>query len=441
MINNLSDTYKIMINGEISSHINFDNDFKYKDTLDIIEEKQKNELDIINNKKDLLVKESELLRAKNDDFRLKLFTIQFDEGDKYNKAERKQLIKQLIIDLKQNNKQLDVLDKKIDEVNKDIKNIEKKYNKQKNSLLYEQELDNEPYQNFSKQVNEIVDKIKKEINGEIDIEDLSVKEKYKAFLVNLNTQILQSLFLNTSTFSEKYQNSYNLAINKIKEEHAEDMQFTKEAFERTEYLNKNKFDDTNNNELNKIKSLIDDKNKMEIRYNNIIKNNDMKHQKEINEILLAKQNSTAQFYTELYAVDDNLIDIEKDYYNYLKNHEAKYANDKQSIVDETLRIKEEYNNSLSNFISNRRAIINHLPIAIKENEKELIADYKEKNRELDLKLIQSKKDLNNKKNLEKKNLNTIELNYKSAVLKIESNDKIQKIKERKNLSNDLVVAK
>ena len=42
---------------------------------------------------------------------------------------------------------------------------------------------------------------------------------------------------------------------------------------------------------------------------------------------------------------------------------------------------------------------------------------------------------------EKKTYDKIELNYKSAVLKIESNDKIQKIKERKNLSNDLVVAK
>jgi len=440
-INNLTDTYKGMITGEINAHINFDNDFKYKDTLDIIKDRQAAELAIINNKKDLLVHESDLFRAKNDEYRLKLFTIQFDEGDKYSRSEKKKNIRKLIVDLKQNNKQLDILDKKIEEVNKEIKAVEKKYNKQINSLLYEQELDNQAYQVFSNQVNEIVDKIKKTINGEIILENLTVIQKYKALLVNLSHNALTNLFLNTSNFSEKYQISYNLAIEKINEEHTEDLLSTTEAFDRNMFANKSKFEDTNNEEIGKIASLNVDKNRLEAKYNNIIKNNDMKHQREINEILLAKKNSTSQFYTELYAVDDNLSDIESDYFDYVKAKDQEYENNKQSIIDDTLRIKDEYNKSLSNFIANRRAIINHLPIAIKENEKELIADYKEKNRELDLKLIQSKKDLNLKKANEKKNINMIELNYKSAIIKIESNDKIQKLKEKKNLSSDLIAAK
>ena len=211
------------------------------------------------------------------------------------------------------------------------------------------------------------------------------------------------------------------------------MESTQKAYDETLDDLKKKYQETNQVELNKINSLLNDRLKLEKHYNDIIMANDIQHQKDINAILLAKEQSTTQFYTELYAVDDNLTEIENDYAFNIKKQETDYSNNKQQIVDETLAIKEEYNNSLSNYISNRKAIINHLPIAMKENEKELVAHYKEKNKEIDLKLIQSKKDLSLKKTLEKKNLSTIDFNYKTAVLKIEASDKRQKIREKKNL--------
>lgn len=439
-INDLSDTYKTMINEEITSHINFDNEFKYKDSIDILNERQDSELSVVNHKKDLLIKESELLKGKNDDIRLRLFTIQYDDGAKYNRSTRRELIKKLINELRQNNKQLNALDDKINEVVKDAKAVEKKYEKQINSVLEEQEIDSTPYQAFNKQVDEIINKLKENINSQINIEELSLKERFRVLLVNLNSSYLTDLFLNNSNFSEKYQYSYNLAIEKINSEYDYDIKTTIEAFEKQMEQAKEKFIHTNNDELRNIKDLIDERNKIENNYNNTIKNNDLIHQQEINQILLAKKNSTNQFYNELYAVDDNLNDIEADYYFNLKNQESNYEKNKQKIVDETIQIKNDYNRALSNYISNRRAIINHLPIAIKENEKELIADFKEKNKELDLKMIQSKKEFGIKKALQKKNLNVIELNYKASIVKIEANDRSQKNKEKKNLASELVSA-
>ena len=197
------------------------------------------------------------------------------------------------------------------------------------------------------------------------------------------------------------------------------------------------YDIENQDELNVIKNLIMERNNIEKYYNNIIKKNDMDHKKDINLILIEKKESTNQFYTELYAVGDNLRDIELDYEDYLKNQSDIYENTKQNIVDETIEIKNGYNESLKNYIDNRKAIINHLPTAIKANEKELLEDYKKKNKDIEEKLVQSKKDLNLKKRQERKTLNIIELNYNSAIVKINSNERIQRIKERKNLNADL----
>jgi len=433
LILNITDTYKKLVDEEISSHINFDNEFKYKDSIDVLKNRREDEIAVINHKKELLVHESDLLKAKNDDIRLRLFTIQYDDGDKYNRSTRNSLTKQLVSTLKKNNKQLNILDNMIEEINKEALNTEKKYDKQISSLEDEIENDNMPYLSFNKQVNEIIEKTKKIINSEIVSENLTEKEKFKLSIAALDNNILTSLFSNNSAFSEKYQFSYNLALKKIDEEYNEEMESTQKAYDETLDDLKKKYLETNQVELNKINSLLNDRLKLEKHYNDIIMDNDIQHQKDINAILLAKEQSTTQFYTELYAVDDNLTEIENDYAFNIKKQETDYSNNKQQIVDETLAIKEEYNNSLSNYISNRRAIINHLPIAMKENEKELVAQYKEKNKEIDLKLIQSKKDLSLKKTLEKKNLSTIDFNYKTAVLKIEASDKRQKIKEKKNL--------
>jgi hypothetical protein len=271
------------------------------------------------------------------------------------------------------------------------------------------------------------------------VDNLSKKEKYHASLINLNANLLTSLFMNNSTFSEKYQESYNLAVKKINDNYTNELDSMSFTFNNNYTIAKQKYTNNNLVELERIKNLVDERESLEKKYNKIIKENDSNHKLEISRILEAKKNSTNQFYTELYAVSDNLSDIEKDYYANIKIFEDKYENDKQTIIDETLKIKDEYNQSLKNYILNRKAIIHHLPIAIKENEKELIADYKEKNKDLDLKLVQFKKETSTKNNLIKKNLNTIELNYKAALIKIDAKEKIQISKERKNYNTDSLV--
>ena len=138
--------------------------------------------------------------------------------------------------------------------------------------------------------------------------------------------------------------------------------------------------------------------------------------------------------------DFNLKDIEKDYYQFVKSHSEKYEIDKQIIIDETIETKNGYNETLKNYINNRKAIINHLPSAIKANEKELIDTYKTKNKELDEKLVLNKKELNAKNRAGKRNLNIIELNYNTAVVKLDAKDRVQKAKEKKAFANALAKA-
>ena len=436
----LTNTYEFLIDEEISGHINFDNDFKYKESFNTLTEQKASEIAIHNNKKNMYTNEMNLLISRNDDLRLRLFTLQYENSkNRAEKADRRHTINTILNELKNNNKQLNSISIKISEVENDISVIEKKYKKKFDILLKEQEIDNTPYQLFNSHVSDITKKIIENINSQVVVDNLSKKEKYHASLINLNANLLTSLFMNNSTFSEKYQESYNLAVKKINDNYTNELDSMSFTFNNNYTIAKQKYTNNNLVELERIKNLVDERESLEKKYNKIIKENDSNHKLEISRILEAKKNSTNQFYTELYAVSDNLSDIEKDYYANVKIFEDKYENDKQTIIDETLKIKDEYNQSLKNYILNRKAIIHHLPIAIKENEKELIADYKEKNKDLDLKLVQFKKETSTKNNLIKKNLNNIELNYKAALIKIDAKEKIQKSKERKNYNTDSLV--
>ena len=433
----ITNIYSQKINKEITEHISFDNDLKYKDVIEENKRILNDNLEIIHQKEAILLSESEQLKTTNDDCRLKVFTLQYEtSGENIKHRDAKKTIKELLKTINSVTKRLDEIDEDLEKYNKEKETLIKKHNKIENGILSEQEINSYPYNNFNKNVSNICSKIIDKIKN-VEIVSDGLKNDYKQKLRPLDDASKIELFENTSSFSEAYQTNYLLAIDKVKLNHQREEADIKEknrlALEKT----KRSFDKTNSIEIENIKSLTNERNEIEKRYNTIIKNNDIYHKKEISQILLAKNNSTNQFYTELYAVGDNLTDIEKDYNEFVKKHSNEYENKKQQIIDETIEIKNSYNESLSNYIKHRRAIINHLPSALKENEKELIQDTKNKNRDIELKLVQNKKDFQMKKRQEKKNLSIIQVNYNSALLKIDSKDKIQKIKEKKNLDTEL----
>jgi len=436
----ITDIYSSKINTEINNHINFDNDLKYKEAFDSIKNEYEEKLDILKHKEDDLIAESEQLKMRNDDCRLKVFTIQYKtSGSNLGYRDSKREIRELLKTISNVTKRLDEIDDTLEKYNKEKEGIEKKYSKDRNVILSEQEIDSYPYVNFNNNVSSICSKIIERIKN-VEVSNEGLKLKYKQKLAPLSENLMVELFENTSSFSEAYETNYLLAIDKVKINNEKNEAEIKEQNTLLAEKAKRQFENTKQEDLANIKSLINERNEIEKRYNTTIKNNDDYHKKDINRILLAKSNNTNQFYTELYAVGDNLKDIENGYYDFVKKHNNDYEDKKQQIIDETIEIKNSYNVSLSNYIKHRRAIINHLPSALKENEKELILDTKNKNKDIELKLIQNKKDFTIKKRQEKKNLAAIEVNYNAAILKIDSKDKIQKIKEKKNLDTDLARA-
>ena len=441
LLNDLNDTYKELITSEISNDVKFDNDFKYKESYDDINKALRSKLDVVKIQKDALISDLERIKQRNDDLRLRIFTYQYEKGgNRHERHVKKKEIKANIKEVKENSVVIEELNEKISVLNKKTDDIQKKYDKQFNAVKTEQDSDNAPYQFFNTSVNKMYNEIKEYINNKEDDDSLSQKGKYKKKINFLSEDINSELFNNTTLFSIKYQENYNASSEKINRNYEEDLDNYKKINDANYEKAKDKFNKDNQVELNEIKNLIIEKTNIEKYYNNIIFKNDIDYKKNINEIYLAKKSNTNQFYTELYAVGDNLKDIEKDYYQFVKSHSEKYEIDKQIIIDETIETKNGYNETLKNYINNRKAIINHLPSAIKANEKELIDTYKTKNKELDEKLVLNKKELNAKNRAGKRNLNIIELNYNTAVVKLDAKDRIQKAKEKKAFANALAKA-
>ena len=441
LLNNLNDTYKEIISNEIDNHLKFDNDFKYKEHFENHKKVLNSELDIIKRQKDSLLYELEKYKQRNDDLRLKLFTSQYETAKNKDEKKSKRTNERLYLkELKSNLIVINDLESKIDELVKENDEIEKKYSKQYNTIKAEQDIDNAPYQSYSENVIKLHDEIKEFINKKESNDGLDARGSYKKEIRFISTDLAEELFNNTSSFSNKYQENYDASIKKINDNYEADLESYKANNTSVYEKAKEKFAKNNQTDLSILKSLINEKNEIEKNYDNTIRRNDITHKKEINEILLSKKQNTNQFYVELYAVGDNLSDIEADYEDFLRNHTNQYEITKQNIIDETIRLKQSYNESLKNYINNRKAIINHLPSAIKANEKDLRETYKQKNKELDLKSVQAKKDLNTRARLEKKNLNIIELNYNSALVKINAKERMQKAREKKSLNSELAKA-
>ncbi len=441
LLNNLNDTYKELVSNEIDHHLKFDNDFKYKEHFENHKKVLNGELDIVRRQKEALVYELERYKQRNDDLRLKLFTSQYESAKNKDEKKTKRTNERLYMkELKSNLIVINDLEAKVDELAKKNEEIEKKYSKKYNTIKSEQDIDNAPYQLYSNNVIKLHEEIKEFINKKESSDELDARGNYKKDIRFISKELTEQLFNNTSTFSNKYQENYDASIKKINENYESDLESYKSNSISIYEKAKEKFNKDNQTDQNILKTLINEKTEIEKNYDNTIRRNDITHKKEINEILLSKKQNTNQFYVELYAVGDNLHDIEADYEEFLKNHTTQYEITKQNIIDETIRLKESYNESLKNYINNRKAIINHLPSAIKANEKELRETYKQKNKELDLKSVQAKKDLNTKARLEKKNLNIIEVNYNTALVKITAREKYQKAKEKKSLSAELAKA-
>lgn len=138
------------------------------------------------------------------------------------------------------------------------------------------------------------------------------------------------------------------------------------------------------------------------------------------------------FYQDYYAICDNQKDVVDKHAKDIKNLETEYQRNRVIIFDRFKKSKAQLKSMLEEYISSRNEILQHLPIAEKENEKAFHLDDIKKSIELDetYQEIKTKSTTSMKEVL--KNMDLIKAAFDSKQAEIERNHKMSKQKERRN---------
>lgn len=411
----------------------FENNFKYSKILDKLNQMLEQELNAYRDEKDSLKKKIDVLVNSNEENRMKIYNLRYDEN--LSKKDKKLKEEDYQLEIKKNTSLIVDYNSRIDYLSGEEYKVEEKYSKR---ISQSKQIQNESfnaYKEFSKSSNELYNKIISIIKARFKI-DYTINESYSSFLVKeneketdedlvrLNYQLFNKFFIN-------YTDTINLSFESINQENKIEVESIERSFKN--YLDKSK-ETYNNTNKDQIKDIENEELNLELmkkKYDLMIKEKDDNLKIEAKKILDKKNENINNFYIDLYAVSDNLDDIIKDYNENNTLKLIEFEEKKKQIIKDAAIKKKQYDDALILYIENRNEIIKHLPQGERLTKRSYQEDNKEKNLMLDLELEEERKKFILKKKQINQNLILLESAYKVKVNKINLNAKKQKIKERK----------
>ena len=144
---------------------------------------------------------------------------------------------------------------------------------------------------------------------------------------------------------------------------------------------------------------------------------------------MAKANQI--FYSDYYAICDNQKDVIDKQASDIKNLELEYKKNRVIIFDRFKKSKLQLKSMLEEYIVSRNEILQHLPIAEKENEKAFRDDDRKKNIEIEENYVNIKTKSSTSLKEVLKNMDLIKSAFDSKQSEIEHDYKMSKLKEKR----------
>jgi hypothetical protein len=137
------------------------------------------------------------------------------------------------------------------------------------------------------------------------------------------------------------------------------------------------------------------------------------------------------FYQDYYAICDNQKDIINKQDEDIKSLESEYQKNRAIIFDRFKKSKAQLKVMLEEYISSRNEILQHLPVAEKENEKAFRLDDVKKNVELDERYVEAKAKSTSSMKEVLKNKDLIKAAFDSKQTEIERDHRLSRLKEKR----------
>lgn len=386
----------------------------------------------------------------------------------YNLENQNNLIKQKIFskqprqqreanykELQGNRQKMNDLKKKIEDISRFKEILEKDYKTLSNDLWV-----------LDKEYSNRVDEIKKmQYNSAISFYDLRRSlSKYSPEIISrmnlfmAKSQVQPIKYYNYSmiitTFKNRFNNLNSEIIQGIYTIIHEFYQDTSKAIERDKRLllikfkhdiehihtkssnlieeNKKEYDKKVAVYIQELKNLDVQYTAEEKRYALMLKENDLQYNTEVKQILEDKKQSLARFYTEFYAMCDNLEGIISNYKQESHELENKFQSDKLSLTKHILNEKNAITESLDSFIKAKEELINHLPAATKYQSQQLHKETREINAGIENEIKNAKLKFNIERKAIQKNISNIQATLEQTLMENEVKHQKNIIKEKKN---------
>ena len=359
------------------------------------------------------------------------------------------------IELSNNRQKLFDYNKKIEDISKLKAILDKDYNSILNDIKeldddYNQSVDEIKKMQYNAAISyyTLKDSLSKYLENEIGkIEKIIIENQpkldkyyniqasvnnYKYKISNQNTKIIKGLYDIVDVF---YSNTYSSiqtdkALLLIKFKNDVSRIYRKSSIELNN--NKNEYDKKVSYHLQELKALESKYLSEERKYNTQLKQTDDEYKTEMKELVTSKANSMSRFYSEFYAMCDNLNEIVENYKLDKNTSNTNFQNDKLLLSKNIIQEKNTLTSNLDNFIKTQNALINHLPLAAKFQSQQIQKETKSLNLELDFEMKNAKNKFNNERKMIQKNISNIKQALEQAL--IENEDKHQEAinKEKKN---------
>lgn len=341
--------------------------------------------------------------------------------------------------IKNHTKQISVLDNKAKNIDESIKQLEQSYNKQISDIKGQEQSNTIGYNALYVELDKLLKALKASYYETILTSNNQFDVYYKDYLLNrclipISSFIggFENIIIN---FKDIEKNIYDTNVASIKIDLAKTIEQIEKETITIANIAKENFNKTNAIQLNQINNTTNELQAIEKKYVISLKQAEINYEKSMNEILEEKKNKLKEFYIELYAIDDNLHDIENDYTTFINNIDNQYNNDKDALLAKIEDKKNQIATNLDLFIKTKNELIKHLPIAIKLQIKAAYEEEKKKNIAIDIELEVEKKLLSEKKKTTKKNLSIIQSSHQSRINKIEFEHKKALLKEKRVYNN------
>ncbi len=446
------DTYIACVNEIIDERLKFEEDFKFKKIFDETMNTFKTEKKAIESQISEYNKKINLLESVIEDIRKSIFNLEYEEDQEKKKAriigynnEYREKINALNKDISTNENLILVQKKNINKLELDILSLVNSNNETINDLKEIQHDNASAYYNFKNNL--------KNIHKEVDLSLSEIsKNYYKLNNISFNISRLNN-YVDTLTdifnqtkdkmyssmykfYTEANRNNY-ITMDKINSQYEKDIKRINGNYSNKLSEENEKFQEKDHQYDLDIENLKKEENEYNLDYDNLIEDNEKVQHNTIDMIIEDRKKITDLFYSELYAVSGNFSDIENEYNIFVKDADLKFEKDKAELISKIDSESQAIDLELNKYISDKKDLINHLPQAVKEQIKEYNEDNKIKGKKLldDLQIEKENYVLRTKDY--QKLLSEIDSTYNEAIVRINSNEKRLKVKEKRDFSNTI----